>query len=58
LQIARRSAGKLNVVRRVFSNREFPSMIAALKQAIAIYTDDPAWARSAAAAGRTHARAG
>ena len=36
---------KLNVVRAVFSSRKFPSMIAALKQAIAIYTDDPAWAR-------------
>src|SRR5467141_3067265 len=36
---------KLNVVREVFSSRRFPSMIAALKQAIAIYTDDPAWAR-------------
>ena len=36
---------KLNVVRQVFSNRKFPSMIAALKQAIAIYADDPAWAR-------------
>ncbi len=34
---------RLNVVREVFSNRKFPSMIAALKQAIAIYTDDPAW---------------
>jgi 4-hydroxy-tetrahydrodipicolinate synthase len=34
---------KLNVVRQVFSNRKFPSMIAALKQAIAIYADDPAW---------------
>src|SRR5207244_8594312 len=34
---------KLNVVRRVFSNKKFPSMIAALKQAIAIYADDPAW---------------
>jgi 4-hydroxy-tetrahydrodipicolinate synthase len=34
---------RLNVVRQVFSNRKFPSMIAALKQAIAIYTDDPAW---------------
>src|SRR6266849_1791466 len=33
---------KLNVVREVFSNRKFPSMIAALKQAIAIYADDPA----------------
>jgi 4-hydroxy-tetrahydrodipicolinate synthase len=34
---------RLNVVREVFSSRKFPSMIAALKQAIAIYTDDPAW---------------
>jgi len=34
---------KLNVVRQVFSNRKFPSMIAALKQAIAIYADDRAW---------------
>ena len=34
---------QLNVVREVFSNRKFPSMIAALKQALAIYTDDPAW---------------
>src|SRR5947207_2545546 len=36
---------RLNVVRQVFSGRKFPSMIAALKQAIAIYADDPAWAR-------------
>jgi 4-hydroxy-tetrahydrodipicolinate synthase len=36
---------KLNVVRGVFSNRKFPSMIAALKQAIATYADDPAWAK-------------
>src|SRR6267142_6353881 len=36
---------RLNVVRQVFSNRKFPSMIAALKQAIAIYTDDPEWTR-------------
>ena len=34
---------RLNVVRAVFSNKKFPSMIAALKQAIAIYADDPAW---------------
>jgi 4-hydroxy-tetrahydrodipicolinate synthase len=34
---------RLNVVRQVFSNKKFPSMIAALKQAIAIYADDPAW---------------
>src|SRR5437868_13244858 len=36
---------KLNVVREVFSSRKFPSMIAALKQPIAIYTDDPEWTR-------------
>jgi 4-hydroxy-tetrahydrodipicolinate synthase len=36
---------KLNVVRQVFSSRKFPSMIAALKQAIAVYSDDPAWAK-------------
>ena len=35
---------KLDVVREVFSNRKFPSMIAALKQAIAIYRKDPEWA--------------
>jgi 4-hydroxy-tetrahydrodipicolinate synthase len=34
---------KLNIVREVFSSRKFPSMIAALKQAIAICADDPAW---------------
>ena len=34
---------RLNVVRGVFSNKKFPTMIAALKQAIAIYADDPAW---------------
>jgi 4-hydroxy-tetrahydrodipicolinate synthase len=36
---------KLNVVREVFSNRRFPSMIATLKQAIALYGNDPKWAR-------------
>jgi 4-hydroxy-tetrahydrodipicolinate synthase len=36
---------KLNVVREVFSSRRFPSMIAALKQAIAIYRNDPEWSR-------------
>src|SRR5437773_1899741 len=36
---------KLNVVREVFGNRRFPSMIAALKQAIAIYANDPEWTR-------------
>ena len=38
-----RQQADLNVVREVFSSRKFPSMIAALKQAIAIYADDPAW---------------
>src|SRR5262249_47714096 len=36
---------RLNIVREVFSSRKFPSMIAALKQAIAIYRNDPDWAR-------------
>jgi len=36
---------QLNVVREVFSNSGFPSMIAALKQAIAIYGNDPEWIR-------------
>src|SRR5882757_843279 len=36
---------RLNVVREVFSSRKFPSMIVALKQAIAIYACDPEWAR-------------
>jgi 4-hydroxy-tetrahydrodipicolinate synthase len=36
---------KLNVVREVFSSTRFPSMIAALKQAIAIYGNDPDWTR-------------
>ena len=36
---------RLNVVREVFSSRKFPSMIAALKQAIAIHANDPEWTR-------------
>src|SRR5262249_37142571 len=36
---------RLNVVREIFSNKKFPSMIAALKQAIAMYTSDPEWTR-------------
>ena len=35
----------LDVVRDVFSSTKFPSLIAALKQAIAIYGNDPEWAR-------------
>jgi 4-hydroxy-tetrahydrodipicolinate synthase len=36
---------KLNLVRGVFARKSWPSMIAALKQAIAIYRNDPEWAR-------------
>jgi 4-hydroxy-tetrahydrodipicolinate synthase len=36
---------ELNEVREVFADKRFPSMIAAMKQAIAIYRNDPAWAR-------------
>jgi len=36
---------RLNVVRDIFSSRKFPSMIAAIKKAIAIYANDPEWAR-------------
>jgi 4-hydroxy-tetrahydrodipicolinate synthase len=36
---------RINVVRDAFSSRKFPSMIATIKQAIAIYTNDPEWAR-------------
>jgi dihydrodipicolinate synthase/N-acetylneuraminate lyase len=36
---------RLNVVREVFRSTKFPSMSAALKQAIAIDANDPEWAR-------------
>src|SRR5262249_21052526 len=36
---------RLNVVRDVFSSRKIPSIIAAIKQAIVIYSNDPEWAR-------------
>lgn len=36
---------QLNVVRDVFSNKAFPSMIAAMKQALAFYRNDPDWSR-------------
>src|SRR5205085_5402232 len=36
---------KLNVVRQVFGSRKFPSMIAAMKQALAIYRNDSGWSR-------------
>ena len=36
---------RLNLVREVFSNTKFPSMIAALKQTISFYANDPEWAR-------------
>jgi 4-hydroxy-tetrahydrodipicolinate synthase len=40
-----RQQADLNVVREVFTNRKFPSMIATLKQAIAIYGNDSEWIR-------------
>ena len=40
-----RQQADLNVVREVFSSRKFPSMIAAIKQAIAIFANDPEWTR-------------
>lgn len=36
---------RLNVVREVFARKSWPSMIAALKQTIAIYGNDLGWAR-------------
>ena len=36
---------RLDVVREIFSNGKFPSMIAVLKQAIAIHGNDPEWTR-------------
>jgi len=36
---------QLNAVRDAFSSKGFPSVIAALKQALAIYRSDPEWAR-------------
>jgi 4-hydroxy-tetrahydrodipicolinate synthase len=41
----RAQQARLNDVREVFSSSRFPSMIAALKQAIAIYGNDPEWTR-------------
>ena len=40
-----RQQADLDAVREVFSSRKFPSMIAAIKQAVAIYANDPEWAR-------------
>lgn len=37
--------GRLNVVREVFAQKSWPSMIGALKQTIASYRNDPEWAR-------------
>jgi 4-hydroxy-tetrahydrodipicolinate synthase len=36
---------RLNVVREVFARKSWPSMIAALKQTIAIFRNDPEWSR-------------
>jgi len=40
-----REQADLSVVREVFSSRKFPSLIATIKQEIAIYTNDPECAR-------------
>ena len=42
---ANRQQSKLSLLRDVFASKPWPSMIAALKQAIAIYTKDLEWAR-------------
>jgi 4-hydroxy-tetrahydrodipicolinate synthase len=42
---ADRLQSKLDLVRDVFASKSWPSMIAALKEAIAIYRNDPEWAR-------------
>jgi 4-hydroxy-tetrahydrodipicolinate synthase len=42
---ADRQQSKLNLVREVFASKSWPSMIAALKQTIAIYRNDPEWSR-------------
>src|ERR1051325_11020491 len=42
---ANRQQSKLSLVRDVFASKPWPSMIAALKQAIAMYTKDLEWAR-------------
>jgi 4-hydroxy-tetrahydrodipicolinate synthase len=44
-QIFEQQQAQLNAVREVFSSTKFPSTIAAVKQAIAIYANDPEWAR-------------
>jgi 4-hydroxy-tetrahydrodipicolinate synthase len=42
---ADRQQSELDLVREVFARKSWPSMIAALKQAIAIYRNDPEWSR-------------
>jgi 4-hydroxy-tetrahydrodipicolinate synthase len=42
---ADRQQSKLDLVRNVFASKSWPSMISALKQAIAIYRNDPEWTR-------------
>jgi 4-hydroxy-tetrahydrodipicolinate synthase len=42
---AEQQQAQLNIVRDAFSNKRFPSMIASLKQGIAIYRKDPDWSR-------------
>jgi 4-hydroxy-tetrahydrodipicolinate synthase len=40
-----RQQAELNLVRDVFASKSWPSMIAAVKQALAIYRNDPEWSR-------------
>jgi 4-hydroxy-tetrahydrodipicolinate synthase len=42
---AEQQQGQLNVVREVLSHKKFSSLIAALKQVIAMYRNDPGWSR-------------
>jgi 4-hydroxy-tetrahydrodipicolinate synthase len=42
---ADRQQSRLDLVRDVFARKSWPSIIAALKQAIAIYRKDPGWVR-------------
>jgi 4-hydroxy-tetrahydrodipicolinate synthase len=42
---ADRQQSKLSLLRDVFAEKSWPSMIAAIKQAIAIYRNDPEWTR-------------
>jgi 4-hydroxy-tetrahydrodipicolinate synthase len=45
LDYADQQQSKLNLLRDVFAGKSWPSMIAVIKQAIAIYRNDPEWIR-------------